>query len=765
MAVFNIGDRVRILSGREASEYYCGWNPTMENYVGTVQTVDRAYSGGVAFEDIPFNWDVRYLELVEKAETEEKEEKKVMETIMKHESTFTFTDEEKKAMIAKAMEFLPKYEYRSGCSYRPTEYALDKIITTHMKNKGWLYDLFKKHPNYNGKGQIVLSEQYSRKTDYRIINMFGDFIVSLMRRWNESIDNKVSHNFEVGEKVTIKSAKGLTRIWYDGMDKYVGQTFTIKEDWGDAYTLDTDEYILFDDECFVEERGEKEDKRVPFTREQMNFFSELYYTENAIQFADERLVEKINTAFPWVRAHDHQKVSRIVNRICKKYGFDKEEGFTRRYTQFADAINPLKVTRWTILSLNIFDYWTMSFGKDWQSCHTIDKTNLRRNCGDGYSGCYSAGTESYMLDGSSFVVYIISRDYNGDEFEFEDKLSRQMFHIGEDKLIQGRLYPQDNDTGASETYKEIREIVQRVIAECYGVDNLWTNKKGTDWCDEVTDSYGHHYRDYTCYDNCNVSFLKRDGSEPNMNRIAIGHNAICPQCGEEHDMESYIICDECSDELYCDECGRSVSRGDAIITSDGSVFCDSYCAERYGYVRCENNGEWMYGDNEHVFQDCYDENYYYDYWNERIVTEDGREYWDAENAELDGYCCTDDGEWYPEDEVFYCRECGRKVHESEWNKEMETCDDCAANNSIRVGTKIRVVDDGKIYSAYKEWLEENASDDDVSKFKFGESPANGDHGTIIAVGNHERSGKKLYGIEVNGTVYVIGYDGVEREVA
>ena len=689
-----------------------------------------------------------------------------METIMNTASSFKFTAEQKEQIIAKAMEFLPKYEFKSGHHYAPTREGLSEIIRVHQKNKGWLYDLFMKHPNYNGKGQIVLTEQYNRKTDHGLIAEFGRFIYDIMYRWNNSIENKASHNFEVGEKVTIKNASGICKLWYQGMNKYVGEQHTITEDWGDSYLLDTEEKILFDDSCFMEVKGEKEDTREPYTRLQMDFFRYLGQEERAIQFADEYLVNLINEAFPWVKAHLNQKVSRIVNRICKKYGFDKEEGFNRKYTQFADAINPLKVTRYTIISINIFDFWTMSFGKDWQSCHTIDKTNLRRGAGTGYSGCYSAGTESYMLDGASFVVYIIDKDYDGDEFEFQDKLSRQMFHIGEDKLIQGRLYPQDNDTGSADTYKQIREIVQRVIAECYEVDNLWKNVRGTSECESVTYSEGRHYRDYEEFENCNVSYLRREGCELNKNRITIGHETICPQCGEWHDDTSErIVCDDCAEALICEECGAVINREYGYIeTEEGFIFCDPCCAERAGYVYCNNDEHWHRESNSYVFRDNYDDCYYYDYWNERIETEDGNEYWTAENAQEDGYTQTYDGEWYPSDEVYYCEECHEYVHESDWDTEKEMCDDCAAKN-ITVGTKIRVVNDGKIYPSYKEWLEENGAEEYLDRFHMDEAPSKGDHGEIIAKGFHPTSGKKMYGILVGENVYVIGYDGVEREVA
>ena len=609
-----------------------------------------------------------------------------MATIMNTTSNFAFTADQRKEIIDKAMEFLPKYEYRSGSHYEPTRYGLGCILDEYQANKGWLVDLFRKHPNYNGKGQIVLTEKYSRKTDYSIIGEFGYFIADLMEKHNEAIESSVPHNFKEGEEVKIVSGKGKSKLWFDGMDAYVGRTMTIAEDWADynAYLIigDGDMKILFDDYCFEEVRESGENRPEPFTKDQIRFFKRLPSEEYAIQFANEAFVELINNAFPWLKAHNGGKVSRLVNRVCKKYGFDKADGFTRLYTRFADAINPLQVTRYTILSVNIFDYWTMSFGKDWQSCHTIDKTNLRRNSGTGYSGCYSSGTESYMLDGSSFVVYIIDRDYTGDEFEFQDKLSRQMFHIGEDKLIQGRLYPQDNDTGAQETYKQIREVVQRVIAELYGVNNLWSNKRGTGICERMTSSYGTHYRDYTCYDNCNVSFLKYDGCEERNERlIDIGHDPICPTCGHEHQQEEYILCEDCVNIKTCERCGAEI-RGDGVETNDGYFFCDSACAYEAGYVYCENRDAWFRESDEEVYYDEYTNEYFYDYYGtDHIITEDGRHYRDEYNAHHDGYYADVHGHWYSQDELYYCEKCDEYYLEDEYDHEHECCTECYEKES------------------------------------------------------------------------------------
>lgn len=593
-----------------------------------------------------------------------------METIMNKESNFRF-GEARTELNEKMVNFLNQWQYECGHYYEATRYGVNEVLDEVERNKGWLYELFSKHPSYNGKGQIILTEEYSRKMDANLVYEFCQWIIDRMCDHNRNVK---SHKFHLGDKVTLQKTDAA--IWVPPMDEFDGKEVEIVEDHADEgyYMVEGIEQFCFTDECFKENY---EPDAVVFTKDQVNFFRNF----QVIQYANEQFCELINTAFPWLKAHANAKVSKLVNRICKKYKFNEIDGFNRKYTVFADAINPLKVTRYTVLSVHPIDFWTMSFGKDWASCHTIDKTNMRRTSGQHYSGCYSAGTQSYMQDPSTFVVYIVDKAYNGDEFELQPKLSRQMFHIGEDKLVQGRLYPQDNDTGADETYKEIRAVVQRVIGECYGVNNLWTNRKGTSACSDVIISEGVHYRDYEYFDNCNVSYLKREGVERNMTRIRVGADPICPSCGRTHDREECVQCEECCDVDRCDSCGDPIGE-EGVRTADGFGYCSEYCAREAGYVYCNNVEEWHHEDEGNVFYDSYLCEYFYDDCGSFIETEDGNYYMDAFNAEHDGYTETYYGDWFRNDEVYECEHCGRIVHESEWNEEREMCDRCAEESEV-----------------------------------------------------------------------------------
>jgi hypothetical protein len=323
----------------------------------------------------------------------------------------------------------------------------------------------------------------------------------------------------------------------------------------------------------------------------------------------------------------------------------------------------------------------MSFGNSWASCHTIDKQNKREMPND-YSGCYSSGTLSYMLDGSSFVYYTVDKDYNGSELELQDKINRNMFHIGEDKLIQARVYPQTTD-GETGIYRQIREIAQKVISDCLGVPNMWVNRKGASECKSVIDSYGTHYRDYLHFSDCNVSYLKGDDNLLNDNVIEVGHDPICPNCGDYHSTEECIECEGCyEDEIECADCGSYHSRSE-MREIDGEWYCNDcvfYCdyhdeyehgsytyVENYGRV-CGSGLDW--GDF-YCCEHCGD----YRHRDDMILTVDDSWFCCDSCAERDGYMELD-GEWYPESEIHTCEHCGQLVHINDWDYDYDCCNDC-----------------------------------------------------------------------------------------
>ena len=455
--------------------------------------------------------------------------------------------------------------------------ALEKILDTWIENKANLIKCFKKHPNYvPGKFMIAFNMDLERKTDTKMTNDFFNWVVQT-------------------PVITLKN----------DVPKEVEETRK-KEG---CYLLPSDAYIALSYDGMLRTLD------VLLTSEQ---------------------AEEINKVFPFTHAHTGQKANRVVNKIMKYLGYDKHPDYNKEYAKYADSMSPMTIKRHTILSLNPIDYLTMSFGNSWASCHTIDKEN-KRDMPNSYQGAYCSGTISYMLDGTSMVFYTVDASYEGTEFYDEPKITRQMFHWEKPCLIQGRLYPQDNDCDG-DLYSQYRAVVQEIIAKIYDIPNLWSLQKGPGKITSYVWSEGTHYRDYEYYNNCTISTSKivKENDIPTF-KMTIGHSPICIYCGKTHNIaENISCCGECrcsgcgelideddvtwiDDEPYCRDCIRYCDHcqeyhrsGEHYISSSEECVCDECYNDYYSICDCCDeiylNTELSEVEGEMVCRDCYDEN-------------------------------------------------------------------------------------------------------------------------------------------------------------
>ena len=616
------------------------------------------------------------------------------QTVMDMSATIDFPAEEREALKTEMEKLLDEYDYGH------TDDGINSIIDVWRKNKQWIDALLSKHPNYvKGKHYVCFSADYERQFNKGAVVEFAN--------WLEDVSHKIlqKKDLKIGSfnRSQIDEILNHTEIVIDRMEGLMYTPYS-------HFTVNDVTFNGFDINHYRRERN-----RFLALRRKLLSLGTLYgslvvpndiyvwfrtvelFKTTLVQtiernILDEETAAKFNEICPELNAVAGQKVSRMVNRFCTIMELNKikemavvsdtgrmaDIGYNQRFAHFADGINPIKVKKYTIISVNPIDYWTMSFGNGWASCHTIDKENRRRATGQHYSGCYSSGTESYMLDSSAIVMYTVSADYNGKDFELQDKERRVMFFLGEDKFIQSRLYPDGRDGGDSGMQQQFREIFQKVIADCSEVSNLWEKPlRGSSHCSDYSRTNGTHYADYVEYEDGVVSFLKRDGVEKNHTKIRIGHAPICPICGREHEETEYITCDDCRENnlIHCSRCGSVIDMENAIRDEDtGDYYCDYECAEAYSCYYCENVGEWH---SNHVYWDDYHGRYFYSRWEDYVCTEDGNYFEDAEDAVDAGYAETESGEWYPEEEVRYCSRCESYVHESNYNDELDCCENCA----------------------------------------------------------------------------------------
>lgn len=348
-----------------------------------------------------------------------------------------------------------------------------------------------------------------------------------------------------------------------------------------------------------------------------------------------------------------QKNSRIINAICKRYGLDKHPEYNARFAKLADALNPIQVKRTALLSVHPGDYLEMSNCRNsWHSCHCLD------------NGEYHAGTLSYMNDASSMVFYTVDDDVTG-SFHTAPKRTRQIFCFQNGILLQSRLYPQTDD---EETRDQYRTLVQKTIANCLHVPNLWRLKREQEEVDQrvTTHEDALHYRDYEykCY-KANISLLK-SANIGKEDTILVGDTAYCIDCAEPISENNTLYCESCSEDgvVHCYECGRRVDEGDAH-SINGDFYCDnccSYCEHCHEYTTSEITEVYdRRGYSHDVCQDCRKEHYSY--------CEGCNSYFDNDRGRQleDGFCCNE----CLETDYGLCENCGEYVR----NDDTEEIDD------------------------------------------------------------------------------------------
>lgn len=306
------------------------------------------------------------------------------------------------------------------------------------------------------------------------------------------------------------------------------------------------------------------------------------YIYRGLQILTTDEAQEINRHMPELKVRAGQKVSKVVNKFLTKLEFNKHPDYNKEFAKYSDAVNPLKVKRHTCISVNPIDYLLMSNGNSWTSCHraTNPRPDHRR---DGEYGCYCSGTMSYMLDETSFLVYTVDEKYDGVEFELQPKITRQVFNYYEGKLVQGRLYPQTWDGNCDGVYTNIRNTIQKVIADCLDKPNMWKleDEPLYDRDDIKTVNKSTHYADYFENSCCRFSTLKDVAQEDTI--VRIGHPPICPECGEEFNVQQSLSC--CDEEMVvkCVDCGEVMFIRDMRLDSrTGERFC-AKCAD---WCRC-----------------------------------------------------------------------------------------------------------------------------------------------------------------------------------
>lgn len=286
-----------------------------------------------------------------------------------------------------------------------------------------------------------------------------------------------------------------------------------------------------------------------------------------------------------------QKTSRIINRLCQKYGIDRLNEYNTVFTPLSDSLNPREIHKKAVLSVHPCDYLEMS-NKDntWTSCH-----NLR-------NGAYQSGCLSYLNDSVSMIFYTIDNQVSNN-YSKALKRNRQVFCYGDGILLQSRLYPNVSDQDA---IKQYRGLVQTAIAVCLDMPNRWTLTKNRNDAPRLfqTAEGSRHYQDYTYDAYRTLSTLK--GMEI-QGQLSIGGRAYCVCCGSALNRGE-IKCG-CTNKVVCQDCGKTVMAGSARYI-EGTWLCNSclrICSACGTSMRDGNLFPAFDGRGNiiHICEDCY----------------------------------------------------------------------------------------------------------------------------------------------------------------
>jgi len=286
-----------------------------------------------------------------------------------------------------------------------------------------------------------------------------------------------------------------------------------------------------------------------------------------------------------------QKTTRVIGKLCQKYGLDRLDQYNAVYAPLADSLSPMDVEKKALLSVHPCAFLEMSDrDNSWTSCHSLS------------DGGYQSGCLSYMNDSTTMIFYTIDGNVTGDYCK-APKRNRQVFCYAEGMLLQSRLYP---NSGDEETIRRYRSVVQEVIAACLDMPNRWVLKKNPREEKNKTYITADGSRQYLDYDRYGaISTLKGLDIQ---GQIIIGGSAYCVCCGMP--LRSGNLKCSCDNKVVCQDCGHTVPAGGARYHEGAWLCCN--CLQICVSCNVAMRGSGLLypvfnrsGDTVHICGSCY----------------------------------------------------------------------------------------------------------------------------------------------------------------
>lgn len=312
-----------------------------------------------------------------------------------------------------------------------------------------------------------------------------------------------------------------------------------------------------------------------------------------------------------------------------KFFFEDKDLLRKVQDMASELIQKNTLTGKLCFSVHPLDFLSSSENTyNWRSCHALD-------------GDYRSGNLSYMVDKSTFMVYIKGEEsaqlpHFGDVL-WNSKKWRMLINENEKHsvIFAGRQYPFDSKELLNLVGDIYNNILYTFKGYCYfsewknnyyevgpnkePLDNRYmTIKSPTGW-DLISINkvvYAHedalNYNDLlssTCYTHP-WHKSRSNSSQYIKPEMVVGGPVQCPCCGEKVlKATDRMMCSKCEleydfdndDIATCDCCGQRYWRDDGAYTEMGNNICPN-CLVKY-YVNCQCCGCLIHRDDAILFED------------------------------------------------------------------------------------------------------------------------------------------------------------------
>lgn len=350
-------------------------------------------------------------------------------------------------------------------------------------------------------------------------------------------------------------------------------------------------------------------------------------------------------------------------KLIKAFKFFEPNKTTLREVQdmASQLIQENKVKGTLCFSVHPLDFLSSSENTyNWRSCHSLD-------------GEYRAGNLSYMVDTTTFMVYLKGADnqrlYNFGEVLWNSKKWRMLIHASDNDEIMfaGRQYPFSSKSGIDLVLNIYNNLMHQ------SAPNLHYRYKYMGWKTDYVDSYvpfgttdcsnpielayrylvyhqeliriddlvqeGYNALNYndvlqsTCYSYPYYAILPNGINKTVRwlikHPIVVGDEITCLECGREAISNPETMrCDDCELEYgteendiytFCDCCGARIYVDDGISINDGAELICEACNKAECFI-CDFCGETYYND-QRVFipqrEEWYCTHCYYNHSNDK----------------------------------------------------------------------------------------------------------------------------------------------------